>query len=164
MPSSDSLLNNYEKLKSAIETCDTYGDVLRALGLRAAGSNYKTLKKYINIFNIDTTRIEESIKNIKKDAPRKAKEEKFSLDRVLVKDSSYDRGSLKRRLYKEKLKIRQCEFCQQGEIWRGHKISLILDHINGIYNDNRLENLRILCPNCNATLDTHCGKNNVLVY
>ena len=38
-------------------------------------------------------------------------------------------------------------------------MSLILDHINGINNDNRLENLRIVCPNCNATLPTHCGRN-----
>lgn len=37
-------------------------------------------------------------------------------------------------------------------------MGLILDHINGVRNDNRLENLRILCPNCNATLDTHCGR------
>jgi predicted amidophosphoribosyltransferase len=39
------------------------------------------------------------------------------------------------------------------------KISLILDHINGIHNDNRIENLRIVCPNCNAGLDTFAGKN-----
>jgi hypothetical protein len=38
-------------------------------------------------------------------------------------------------------------------------MSLILDHINGINNDNRIENLRIVCPNCNATLDTHCSSN-----
>jgi hypothetical protein len=38
-------------------------------------------------------------------------------------------------------------------------MSIILDHINGVHNDNRIENLRIVCPNCNATLDTHCGKN-----
>ncbi len=38
-------------------------------------------------------------------------------------------------------------------------MSLILDHVNGISNDNRIENLRIVCPNCNATLDTHCGRN-----
>lgn len=37
-------------------------------------------------------------------------------------------------------------------------MSLILDHINGVSNDNRLQNLRIVCPNCAATLDTHCGR------
>jgi hypothetical protein len=37
-------------------------------------------------------------------------------------------------------------------------MALILDHISGVADDNRLENLRIVCPNCNATLDTHCGR------
>jgi len=59
-------------------------------------------------------------------------------------------------LYQEKLKNKVCELCGQDENWNGKKMSLILDHINGINNDNRLENLRIVCPNCNATLDTHC--------
>lgn len=48
--------------------------------------------------------------------------------------------------------------CGQGEIWRGRRMSLILDHVNGHATDNRLENLRIVCPNCAATLETHCGK------
>ena len=56
------------------------------------------------------------------------------------------------------LKKKECELCGQNENWHGKKMSLILDHINGIWNDNRIENLRIVCPNCNATLDTHCGK------
>lgn len=37
-------------------------------------------------------------------------------------------------------------------------MGLILDHINGVRNDNRLENLQIVCPNCAATLETHCGR------
>jgi hypothetical protein len=49
--------------------------------------------------------------------------------------------------------------CGQGELWKGRRLALILDHVNGVSDDHRLENLRILCPNCAATLDTHCGRN-----
>jgi len=78
---------------------------------------------------------------------------------ILVENSTYPTTHLKKRLYKEGLKEKVCEKCGQTEDWYGKKMSLILDHINGINNDNRIENLRIVCPNCNATLDTHCSKN-----
>ena len=66
---------------------------------------------------------------------------------------------LKINFIKEGLKYRICELCGQDENWNGMKISLILDHINGINNDNRIDNLRIICPNCNAGLETFSGKN-----
>jgi hypothetical protein len=77
----------------------------------------------------------------------------------MVENSTYRRGFLKERLYEEGFKERRCEECGQGEIWRGRRMSLILDHINGVGDDHRLDNLRIICPNCAATLDTHCGRN-----
>lgn len=78
----------------------------------------------------------------------------------MVRGSTYGRTNLKRRLFEEGLKERSCELCGQGEQWKGRWMSLILDHINGVPDDNRLENLRIVCPNCAATLDTHCGRKN----
>ncbi|MBV9799367.1 MAG: HNH endonuclease [Solirubrobacterales bacterium] len=80
------------------------------------------------------------------------------LDEVLVEHSVYNRGDLKRRLYDSRLKSRECELCGQNEEWHGRPMALILDHINGVATDNRIENLRIVCPNCAATLDTHCGR------
>lgn len=49
--------------------------------------------------------------------------------------------------------------CGLGNNWNGKPLVLILDHINGIYNDNRIENLRLLCPNCNSQTDTFAGRN-----
>jgi predicted RNA-binding Zn-ribbon protein involved in translation (DUF1610 family) len=79
---------------------------------------------------------------------------------LLVENCKHSRANLKRLIYREKLLPIKCNECGQNEIWRGRTFSLVLDHINGINNDNRIENLRLMCPNCNATLDTHCRKKN----
>jgi hypothetical protein len=81
---------------------------------------------------------------------------------VLVEHSMYSRARLKARLFASGLKEPRCELCGQGEIWRGARMALIIDHINGVPDDNRLENLRIACPNCAATFATHCGRKNRL--
>jgi hypothetical protein len=82
------------------------------------------------------------------------------LSEILVEHSTFSRGHLKERLFREGLKVRTCELCGQGEEWRGRRMGLILDHVNGVGDDHRLENLQIVCPNCAATLDTHCGRQN----
>jgi hypothetical protein len=77
----------------------------------------------------------------------------------MVERSSYGRGELKRRLFAAGPKEPVCEICGQGNRWLGKPMSMVLDHINGVSDNHRLENVRIVCPNCNATLDTHCGRN-----
>lgn len=87
------------------------------------------------------------------------KARRVPLEDILVEHSSFSRGHLKERLYDSGLKRPICELCGQGEMWRGRRMALILDHQNGVRDDHRLSNLRIVCANCAATLDTHCGRN-----
>lgn len=152
--------NNKTLLEDLIKESNTLTEVLLKLKIRAAGSNYKTLKKYIKIYEIDISHFD-SAKVILDKLKNTNLNKKTPIELILVFNSTFTSTShLKERLYKEGFKTRKCEMCGQDENWNGNRMSLILDHINGIHNDNRLENLRIVCPNCNATLDTHCGKNN----
>jgi hypothetical protein len=121
--------------------------------MRAAGGNHRTLKKYVELWGIPVDHFDPSLIRRQALATRKI----TPLEEILVEGSTYSRGSLKRRLYAAGLKQRRCEICGQGELWRGFRMALILDHVNGVATDNRLENLRIVCPNCAATLDTHLG-------
>ncbi len=148
-----------DNLKKIVDESNSIKEVLIKLGLRDAGGNYKTFHKYVLEYKISTTHFKTKDEIYKETLAVSVNKMKIPLNEILVTGSTYNRGHLKSRLYKEELKERKCELCGQGEEWNGKKMSLILDHINGVHNDNRLENLRIVCPNCNATLDTHCGKN-----
>ena len=148
-----------ERFEKAIIESINIKQTLINMGLRAAGNNYKVFHKYVKLYNIDISHFEDKKMVYDRTLNCSNKRRKIELYDILIENSTYNRGHLKNRLYKEKLKLRKCELCGQNEMWNGKKMSLILDHINGIYNDNRLCNLQIVCPNCNATLSTHCGKN-----
>lgn len=68
------------------------------------------------------------------------------------------RGHIKGRLLKAGLLKNTCQECGLSE-WRGKRLSIHIDHINGIRNDHRLENLRMLCPNCHSQTETFAGRN-----
>jgi hypothetical protein len=150
--------SNYseDNLKKIVLNSQTFREVFEKLGLNVHGNNYKTLHKYINKYNINISHFNANAVRVKK----LREFNKIPTEEILVENSTYAwTNNLKIRLYNEGLKKRICEKCGQDENWFGEHMSLILDHINGKNDDNRIENLRIVCPNCNGTLPTHCGKN-----
>jgi hypothetical protein len=141
--------------RDAIAASLSWAESLRKLDLCPTGGGWLTLKKYALIWEISTDHFDA-------DAARRANLRAVArpLEEVLVRDSSYPRKDVKRRLFAEGMKEPRCEMCGQGEVWHGKAMSMILDHVNGVRDDHRLENLRIVCPNCAATLPTHCGRKN----
>jgi hypothetical protein len=124
--------------------------------MRPAGGNHALLRKYVDeVWKISTDHFDAGAA-----ATRNLNCPARPLAEILVRNSTYSRGHVKHRLFKDGLKKRICELCGQGEEWRGRRMALILDHINGVPDDHRIENLQIVCPNCAATLDTHCGRKN----
>jgi hypothetical protein len=137
----------------AIKSSTSYRQVLKKLGLAEAGGNYESIKRLVKSLNLDITHMtgKSSNKGIKFGC-------KNPIEHYLTEDSHYQSFKLKKRLLSENIKPHQCEKCGITH-WNGEPTPLELDHINGISTDNRIENLRMLCPNCHAQTETYRGKN-----
>ncbi len=73
---------------------------------------------------------------------------------LFVENSTSCTSTVKKRIIAEKLLPYECAICGRGPVWKGKELVFVLDHINGVNNDHRLENLRFLCPNCNTQTET----------
>lgn len=143
-----------DDFKTIVAQCNSYCDCARQLGMSPNGANASTqIKKRIAELNIDTSHFSQTA-NASKIATH------YALKDILVVNSAYtNRSRLKERLLKEHLLEYKCACCGNTGEWMGQILSLQLDHKNGINNDNRLENLRFLCPNCHSQTNTYAGKN-----
>lgn len=141
----------------------TYNEVLRKAGRKLGGGNQSYLKKKIDEFNIDVSHFKKQgwSKDLTHNIDsRIRKAYKYNLDEIFIENSPVVRKIIRDYVVKFNLLEYKCVMCGNTGEWLGQKISLELDHINGINNDHRLENLRWLCPNCHALTETYAGKNN----
>lgn len=127
-------------------------EVLKKLALSSGAVHYRKINEIIKEYNIDISHMTGKAWNkgqtfIKKD-----------ISFWLKENTKIGSSSLKQRLFKANVFIKQCLICKITE-WNGKPAPLELDHINGSHSDNRIENLRILCSNCHAQTDNYCGRN-----
>lgn len=140
-----------EELESAVKQSVSIAGVLRALGIEPVSGRYPWIKKLIVLYDIDTSNLLGC--GWSKDSVR------YSTDKTFAEGSTINRSHIRKLIIRDNLIPYECAFCGNKGEWMGKPMALELDHINGVCNDHRLENLRFLCPNCHATTDTYCGKN-----
>ena len=143
-----------EELQCILNDAKSFREVVTKIGYsHNGGAGYNIVKlnlKKRNLIIPDYNFYGKSVGNIKE----------YESNTVFIENSAYSSGSgLKKKILKYELIEYKCAVCANPGIWNNHKLVLQLDHENGIHNDNRLSNLRFVCPNCHSQTHTYCGKN-----
>ncbi|GAK60892.1 conserved domain protein [Candidatus Vecturithrix granuli] len=133
----------------------SYAEILRKIGVSLNSDHYQMLKERIDFLNLEASHLLQG-KNIGKGTLSKTR---IPLKDILVEHSPYPRIDLKPRLIARGLLENKCALCGLSPEWQGQELVLALDHINGVKDDHRLTNLRLLCPNCHSQTDTFSHRN-----
>ena len=141
------------QLREAVKNSASFAQTLSKLGVAAYGGNYYVLKRAIRHFNLDTSHFTGQLWNKGRNIGPKQ-----PLGKYLSNDLQIRSCKLKERLLSEGIFAPICSSCKNTE-WLGRPIPLELDHIDGNRSNNRLDNLRLLCPNCHSFTPTSRGRN-----
>jgi hypothetical protein len=145
-----------EEFAVIVKNSLTLTAIAKALGAYPQAGTFPIIKKRLKEEGIDFSHIKLGIGNAK---GRKFSRESVPLEEVMVEHSTYSQSFLKERLLKEGLLENKCAICGLEPWWNGKPLVLRFDHANGISDDARSENLRLICHNCDSQLKTYCGRN-----
>ena len=147
-----------EQFVELLKKSSTISEVLFKLGYTVKGNSwgYSQVKRRMDDLNLDYSIFKGKSAVIKISRLNNVKKED-----ILKENCKHQRTVLRRYIIKNNLIPYKCAICGCTE-WQGKTLSLELDHINGINNDNRLENLRFLCPNCHSQTSTYGSRNQQL--
>lgn len=144
-----------EQFVELLKKSSTISEVLFKLGYTVKGNSwgYSQVKRRMDDLNLDYSIFKGKSAVIKTNKLNNVKKED-----ILKENCKHQRTVLRRYVIKNNLISYKCAICGCTE-WQGKTLSLELDHINGVNNDNRLENLRFLCPNCHSQTSTYGSRN-----
>lgn len=143
-------------LTAVVNSSITKSEVLKTLGITCTMGNYLTLEKWCRIHQI-------SIAHFTPNKSRTSKlleiNSKWTLETACTENSLCNRSIVKRLILSANSIEYTCRDCGISGEWNGKPITLQLEHINGMNDDHRLENLCFLCPNCHSQTSTYAGRN-----
>jgi 5-methylcytosine-specific restriction endonuclease McrA len=147
------------ELQTLLDKSNSYADLLRKVGLNPKGRNPDTLKKIIKEYNLDETMLNKNRSDLYSQCAYDThKKNSYFLEDILDgKYPNYQSNKLLKRLIKEGYKENKCECCGIFN-WCNKPITFHLHHKDGNHNNNKLENLEVLCPNCHSQTETFAGK------
>lgn len=144
---------------TAVQNSKSVREALKKLEVEPKGGNYKIFYNTAQQLGLDTSHFTGRGHNLgKRGKNRIGGRAATPIQDLLVENSSYQSFKLKHRLLIENILPPECNSCKLST-WMNRPIPLELDHVNGVNTDNRIENLRLLCPNCHALTPTYRGKN-----
>ncbi|NEC38834.1 HNH endonuclease signature motif containing protein [Streptomyces rubrogriseus] len=147
-----------EILEPVVAESVSVNDVLRRLGLDPVGGHHTNISRRIRAYGIDTSHFTSAVRTERQrhNQRRRAPEE------IFIEDTSARArripGSRLKRALRELGMEERCALCGIEAVWLGEPLPLEVDHIDGNWRNNRIENLRLLCPNCHSTTDTYRGR------
>lgn len=149
------LLDGVEKrlFEEAVVSNVSIAGVIRTLQLATVGSSYRLVRREIKRLGLSTI-------HWKGRGHGTTAQIRVPWNLILIENSPFPIGQKrKQKLIDEGILRNCCAICGMPPVWRGCALVLRLDHRNGIRNDHRPGNLRLVCPNCDSQLHTFCGRN-----